>query len=208
MAINRCRPRRDLPEKLKDPDTAIHRIFFEEHGCGEDADAVLVGVCVGEDVIFEAEPELFRLVERPGLRGGIGVGEGISVGLLGGCGVAPDRVSTPHEVPAVQVVLRVDGLPSLFIVGDAGVEVPVITAVDVDELVAVDVDTGGDSKAPDGIQKDGEVCVGQFASDGSRGRCGKLQRQVEAYPVGENIAASMPTAKQPQSTCERRQGVA
>lgn len=80
-AADRGRPRSDLPERLGYPDTAVHRIVASEHGCGEDDDAVSVRACVGEDMVLEAEPELFRLIERTGLRGRIGVGESVSVGL-------------------------------------------------------------------------------------------------------------------------------
>lgn len=124
--------------------------------------------------------------------------------------VAPHRVSPPDEMPTVQVVLRVDRLPGLLAYGDAGVKVPVIAPIDVDELVTVDVHSSHDRKATHRLQKNGEVCVEQLASSGFCGRFGSANgtsRKLSSYPVRDTVAASMPIAKQQKPTFERRQRV-
>ena len=163
--------------------TAVYRVLGGEYGGGEDADAVTVGACVGEDVVLEAEPELFRLVKGSSLRGGVGVGEGIVIRSPGCRCVAPDRVLAPDEVPAVEVVSGVDALPGLFVGGDKRVEVPVVDSVNGNEAVTVDVDAGRDREAPRGVEEHGEMCVEQFTNQGSCGRGGERQRDLEELGV-------------------------
>ena len=103
------------------------------------------------------------MVEGSGLRGGVGVGDGIVIRLPGCRLVAPDGVLAPDEMPAVEIVSGVDGLSGLFANRDTRVEVPVVTSVNVNELIAVDVDAGRDREASRGVQEHGEMCVGQFA---------------------------------------------
>ena len=84
---------------------------------------------------------------------------------------------------AVQVVPGIDGLPSLVVGRDARVEMPVVGPVDVNELVAVDVDAGRDREAPRGVEEHGEMCVGQFAKQGCGERGRERQRHLEEIGV-------------------------
>ena len=115
-------------------------------------------------MVLEAEPELFRLVKGSGLRGGVGVGEGIVIRSPGCRRVAPDRVQAADEVPAVEVVSGVDALPGLFVKRDPRVEMPALASVNGNEAIPVDVDAGRDREAPRGVEEHGEMCVEQFTN--------------------------------------------
>ncbi len=117
-------------------------------------------------MVFEAEPELFRLVKGSGLRGGVGVGEGVVIRSPGCHCVAPDWVLAPDEVPAVEVVSGVDGFPGLFIKRDTRVEVPVVTSLNGNEVISVDIDTGRgrDREAPRRVEEHTEMCIRQVAN--------------------------------------------
>jgi hypothetical protein len=124
-------------------------------------------------VILKAQPQLLGLVERSGLRGGIGVDERVRVGLLGSRSVAPNWVPAPNEMSAIEVVTRVDGLARLFLSWDTRVETPVVASIDIDEQVAFNVDARRGCKAPMGVEQHREVRVLQFTSRDSCRRCGK-----------------------------------
>jgi len=79
-------------------------------------------------------------------------------------------------VSAVEVVAGVELGAGLLGRGNAGVEVPVVGARDVDQAGAVDVDGGGRSEPALGVEQHGEVGV----VEGAHGLRGDRQRNGSA----------------------------
>ena len=148
-----------------------------------------------EHVVLEADPEQLALVERGRLRGGVRVRERVEVGLPRHHQVTPDRVPTAHQVPAVEVVARVQLRSGLLVGGHPGVEVPVVAALQVHQLCTVDVHGGRGGELARGVEQHGEVRRRQRADGlraapaaapagrGTSGRIRALGRSCTAHRV-------------------------
>ncbi len=195
-------PRRDLPESQRHLDAAVRRIGLTEHRGGEHAEPLPVRGRVLEHVVFEAEPELFRLVEARRLRGGVRVVEGVGVGPRRDRRLAPHRVAAAHEVPAVEIVAGVDRRAGLPVGGDAVVEPPLVAAaIEVEQRRPVDVDAGGAREAAGGVEHHREVHVVELdrglANDAGRDIRRFESRHRRSHPQEPRIETHAPTRPRP-----------
>ena len=99
-----------------------------------------------------------------------------SVAAFASATVPQPGIAAADEVPAVEVVGGVDGRAGLRALRHARVELPVAGAREIVEPGAVDVDSGHRGEAPDRVQADREVRVGE--GDGLRVAEGHRQRHL------------------------------
>jgi hypothetical protein len=119
-----------------------------------------------EHVVFEPHPQLPRLVESRRLRRRVREAERVGVRPIRDIRSTPYRVIAPHQVPAVEVVVRIDVGPRLVLRRDALVEPPPVVARNLHEPGAVDVHSGDRGEASRRVQHDREVLVVEL--DGCR----------------------------------------
>ncbi len=154
-------PGRHLPELPGDGDAAVHRVVVGEHRAREHRQPQPVGARIRQHVVLEPDPQPLTLVERGRLRCRVRIGEGLLVG--DGRGGTPDRVTTTDQVPAVEVVVRVQLRTALLAGRNTRVEVPVVATRDVLEVGAVDVHRRRRGEPAHRVEQHGEVHRGQLA---------------------------------------------
>ena len=146
-------------------------------------------------MVFEAEPQLLRLVEARRLRRRVRVAERVGVRAGGDLGRPPHRVAPAHQVTAVEVVVGVDQRAGLPVGGDPVVELPPVAAFELDERGAVDVDARDPREPPHGVEHHGEVHRIEF--DGCRGIRFGHSRQRSRHPQELRVEAHAPTRPRP-----------
>ena len=99
-----------------------------------------MAVGVVEDVVLDPCPHLGIAVEALVLRRAVGEVKGVAIGEAGHLRHAPDQAETAHEMPPIERVLGVQGVPDLGLLVDPGIERPgIVLPIELDRLPTIDI---------------------------------------------------------------------